>query len=51
LLRTVPADQLGGRFPGALAGRIGDAALSGPDEMVIYVGYGPSALAKVPGTR
>jgi hypothetical protein len=51
LLRTIPADQLGDRFPGTLAGTIGDAALDGPDELAIYVGYGPQALAKVPGTR
>lgn len=51
LLDTVPAGQLGGRFPGRLAGTIGDAALTGPDELVIYLGYEPSALAKVPGTR
>jgi hypothetical protein len=51
LLRTVPAGQLGDRFPGTLAGTIGDAALTGPDELVIYVGYEPSALAKVPATR
>jgi hypothetical protein len=51
LLRTVPAGQLGDRFPGALAGTIGDAALTGPDELAIYVGYDPAALAKVPGTR
>jgi hypothetical protein len=51
LLRTVPVGQLGGRFPGTLAGTIGDAALTGPDELVIYVGYEPSALAKVPATR
>jgi hypothetical protein len=51
LLRTVPAGQLGARFPGRLAGPIGDAALTGPDELVIYIGYAPSALAKLPGTR
>jgi hypothetical protein len=51
LLRTVPAGQLGDRFPGTLAGPIGDAALTGPAELVIYVGYEPSALAKVPATR
>ena len=51
LLRTVPAGQLGDRFPGHLAGTIGDAALSGPDQLVIYVGYTPAALAAVPGTQ
>ena len=50
LLRTVPAGQLGDRFPGTLAGTIGDAALTGPDELAIYIGYDPAALAKVPGT-
>jgi hypothetical protein len=51
LLRTVPADELGNRFPGSLAGTIGDAALSGPDELAVYVGYQPAALAAVPGTQ
>ncbi|HLX49320.1 MAG TPA: FtsX-like permease family protein [Streptosporangiaceae bacterium] len=51
LLRTVPAGQLGDRFPGRLAGTIGNVALTGPDELVIYVGYKPSTLAKLPGTR
>jgi hypothetical protein len=50
LLRTVPADQLAERFPGRLAGTVGDAALTGPDELVVFVGYTPSALARVPGT-
>jgi hypothetical protein len=51
LLRTSPADQLGDRFPGRPAGTIGDTALTGPDELVIYVGYQPAALAKLPDTR
>jgi hypothetical protein len=51
LLRTVPADELGDRFPGTLAGTIGDAALSGPDELVIYIGYTPARLLAVPGTN
>ena len=51
LLRTVPAGQLGDRFPGHLAGTIGDAALSGPDQLVIYIGYTPAAVAAVPGTQ
>jgi hypothetical protein len=50
LLRSVPRDQLGDRFPGSLAGTIGDAALSGPDELVAFVGYAPHKLAAVPGT-
>jgi hypothetical protein len=49
LLRTAPADQLGGRFPGHLAGTIGDAALNGTNDLVIYIGYTPSALATIPG--
>jgi hypothetical protein len=50
LLRTVPAGQLGARFPGTLAGAIGDAALNGANDLVIYVGYTPGELATVPGT-
>ncbi len=50
LLRTVPAGQLGARFPGTLAGTIGDAALNGANDLVIYVGYTPKELATVPGT-
>src|SRR5262249_3327868 len=41
LLRTVPASQLGARFPGTLAGTIGDAALTGPNDLVIYIRYTP----------
>ena len=51
LLRTVPADQLGDRFPGTLAGVIGNAALDGPDELAIFVGYTPRALVRLPGSR
>jgi FtsX-like permease family len=50
LLRTVPAGQLGDRFPGRLAGTIGQRALTGPDELVIYVGYAPPKLAVMPAT-
>lgn len=38
LLRTVPRDQLGDRFPGSMIGTIGKQALSGPNELVIYIG-------------
>ena len=48
LLRTVPADELGDRFPGHLIGTIGDAALSGADDLVIYIGYTPAALGALP---
>ena len=50
LLKTVPADELGDRFPGHLAGTIGDAALHGTNDLVIYLGYTPAALDAVPGT-
>jgi hypothetical protein len=50
LLKTVPADELGDRFPGHPAGTIGDAALNGANDLVIYVGYTPAALNAVPGT-
>jgi hypothetical protein len=51
LLRTVPADQLGDRFPGHMTGTIGAAALAGPKDLVIYIGYTPSAVDAIPGTR
>jgi len=50
LLKTVPADELGDRFSAQQAGLLGDAALSGPDELAIVVGYSPSQLAALPGT-
>ena len=45
LIKTVPADELGDRFPGHLAGTIGPAALNGAGDLVVYVGYQPAALA------
>ncbi|HUJ06637.1 MAG TPA: hypothetical protein VLX31_11065, partial [Streptosporangiaceae bacterium] len=50
LIRSVPADELGDRFPGHLAGTIGQAALTGPDELVVYIGYPEAALARLPAT-
>jgi hypothetical protein len=50
LLAAVPAGQLGDRFPGRLAGTIGQAALTGSNELAIYVGYTPAALNRVDGT-
>jgi hypothetical protein len=49
-LRTLPADELGARFPGHLAGTIGQPALAGTNDLVIYIGYSPSAVSKVAGT-
>ncbi|HEX4399343.1 MAG TPA: FtsX-like permease family protein [Trebonia sp.] len=50
LLRSVPASELGDRFPGRLAGTIGQPALNGTNDLVIYIGYTPAALKAVPGT-
>jgi ABC-type antimicrobial peptide transport system permease subunit len=50
LIRSAPANQLGDRFPGTLAGTIGQQALTGPGELVIYIGYAPSKLAHLPAT-
>jgi hypothetical protein len=49
LLRTVPRDELGDRYPGHLVGTIGDQALTGPDELVIFIGYKPAQLAAMGG--
>jgi hypothetical protein len=51
LLRSVPADELGDRFPGTEAGTIGEAALTGPGQLAIYIGYAPAQLATTPGTK
>lgn len=51
LLKTVPSDELGARFPGTQAGEIGNAGLSGPDELAIVVGYTPKQLASLPATQ
>jgi hypothetical protein len=50
LLRATPADQLADRYPGRLAGTIGDAALPSPDSLVIIVGRTPAQLAQTPNT-
>jgi hypothetical protein len=49
-IRSVPANELGDRFPGKLAGTISERALTGPTELVIYVGYTPAKLAALPAT-
>jgi hypothetical protein len=48
LLRSTPASQLAGRYPGRLAGTIGDAALPSPNSLVIIVGRTPAQLAHTP---
>ncbi|MGH3212864.1 MAG: FtsX-like permease family protein [Trebonia sp.] len=51
LLKTVPADQLGERFPGTMIGTIGQGGLSGPGDLAIYIGHTATALNGVPGTE
>ena len=48
LLRSTPANQLAGRYPGHLAGPIGDAALPSPSSLVIIIGRTPAQLAHTP---
>ena len=50
LLRSVPAGQLADRYPGRLAGIIGDAALPSPNSLVIVVGRTPAQLATTVGS-
>jgi hypothetical protein len=48
LLSSTPADQLADRYPGRLAGTIGDAALPSPNSLVLIVGRTPAQLAAAP---
>jgi hypothetical protein len=50
LLRATPADELAGRYPGRLAGTIGQAGLSSPSSLVLVVGRTPAQLAATPGS-
>ncbi|HEY9241546.1 MAG TPA: FtsX-like permease family protein [Streptosporangiaceae bacterium] len=50
LLGGTPADELAGRYPGHLAGLIGDAGLPSPDSLVIIIGHTPAQLAHTPGS-
>jgi hypothetical protein len=50
LLRNTPADQLADRYPGHLAGTIGDAALPSPNSLVIIIGHTPAQLAHAPNS-
>ena len=51
LLRIVPADQLGARFPGKLIGTIGQAGLSGAGDLAIYIGHTPAQVNAISGTQ
>ena len=51
LLRVTLADELADRYPGRLAGVIGDAGLSSPNSLVIIIGHTPAQLAHTPGQR
>ena len=48
LLRSTPANQLADRYPGHLAGVIGDPALPSPNSLIIIVGRTPAQLAHTP---
>jgi ABC-type antimicrobial peptide transport system permease subunit len=50
LLRTVPRDQLGDRFPGRQIGTIGPVGLSSPNQLAIVVGSTPQQLLQQHGT-
>ena len=50
LLNTVPAGQLGARFPGKMIGMIGQAGLNGAGDLAIYIGHTPAQLNEIPGT-
>ncbi|HEY7882276.1 MAG TPA: FtsX-like permease family protein, partial [Streptosporangiaceae bacterium] len=50
LLRSTPADELAGRYPGRLAGTISDAALPSPDSLFIIIGHTAVQLARTPDT-
>jgi hypothetical protein len=50
LLRSTPANQLADRYPGHLAGPIGDAALPSPSSLVIIIGRTPAQLAHTPNS-
>jgi hypothetical protein len=50
LLGSVPADQLGARFPGTMIGTIGTAGLHGADDLTIYIGHTPTEINEISGT-
>jgi uncharacterized membrane protein YhaH (DUF805 family) len=50
LIRNVPAAQLGARFPGRLAGTIGQAGLHGAGDLTVYIGHSQAQVSRIPGT-
>ncbi|HEX4728372.1 MAG TPA: FtsX-like permease family protein, partial [Jatrophihabitans sp.] len=46
LLRTVPADQLGDRYPGSQVGTIGNVALPSPTILLIVIGHTADELSR-----
>ncbi|MFD9123828.1 FtsX-like permease family protein [Kitasatospora sp. NPDC059571] len=51
LLAATPADRLGDRFPGRLAGVIGDRALQSPDSLVAVIGRTRDGIEQLPDVR
>jgi hypothetical protein len=49
LLRSVPAAQLGDRFPGRQIGTIGPSALPAPNSLIVIIGHTASQLSREPG--
>ncbi|KJS55446.1 ABC transporter permease [Streptomyces rubellomurinus subsp. indigoferus] len=49
LLRDTPAAELADRFPGRLAGTVGDAALPSPDSLTVVVGGTVDEVRALPG--
>jgi hypothetical protein len=48
LLRTTAAGQLADRYPGRLAGTIGEVALPSPDSLYIIIGHTATQMARTP---
>jgi hypothetical protein len=51
LLRATPAPQLADRYPGRLAGTLGDAALPAPDSLIVVVGRPAGQAAHLVGAE
>ncbi|MBC6458115.1 ABC transporter permease [Actinomadura sp. HBU206391] len=49
LLRSEPAAEFGGRFPGTQIGEIGISGLPSPDSLIVIVGHSADELSRVPG--